>query len=782
MRQLLESRSGVTLLLLLLLLGVRETTPHPAEDDLGYEGVKARFVRSRDDDDEGGEKVKRSFSENFMELRLPLKDLNWYKSEHEKNRLGLKNPLASHKRITIKNERESLEAALSQIHARERLEDDLQQRNVSLVKGSPAETFQTDFKRSHPVVVEAARQGSLYVEASRELKKRLNLSNEFVAFDLPLQGSLSLSDEFCNKTKIREVPADCEAYRRYRSIDGTCNNFNNPLWGASMTPLLRYLPPFYDDGISEFRRARVENEPLPNPRLLSTKLCLERNVESTSMSLLHMTLGQFLDHDLDFSPVVKGKDGKDLPCCPDVLGDDPSLIHPECAPIAIPEEDPFYAAFNQTCMEFVRSVADWQCELGPRMQVNEKTSYLDGSVVYGTDLAQSNSLRTFVGGLLTHQMTDGEELLPPNPSMAECNKEAMASKGHFCFKSGDKRVNVQPHLTALHIVFSRRHNLIAKDLAGLNPAWDDEKLFQETRRIVVAELQHVVYAEYVASVLGPLYMRRFDLLPLKGEKRTTFYTAEINAAVSASFSGAAFRFGHSQIPGNLQEMDAHGDTSSQSMSSAFMNPFSLYTKGTLANLVRGELAQSATQVDCFFTPQVAGRLFRGELPFGLDLVAVNVQRGRDHGLPPYTAMRAVCNLPLVASFADLQPDIDGQAVKNLESMYSHVDDIDLFIGGLMEQPVPGGLVGPTFACILADQFLRLKVGDRYWYETDDLDTRFEAAQLMEIRNSSLGRILCDVIPELKEVQMNPLRKMSAMNPLVNCSSFRKVRFHPWKEL
>ncbi|ROT81056.1 hypothetical protein C7M84_000189, partial [Penaeus vannamei] len=603
------------------------------------------------------------------------------------------------------------------------------------------------------------------------LSLSLNLSNEFVAFDLPLQGSLSLSDEFCNKTKIREVPADCEAYRRYRSIDGTCNNFNNPLWGASMTPLLRYLPPFYDDDA----QSRVSKEqphqslettisfsailsnsslcaPPSTPQSLPDSLHHRRDMagrtvlyKAHSLGTEHLALSSRSSIRTALRPetLYLCKDGKDLPCCPDVLGDDPSLIHPECAPIAIPEEDPFYAAFNQTCMEFVRSVADWQCELGPRMQVNEKTSYLDGSVVYGTDLAQSNSLRTFVGGLLTHQMTDGEELLPPNPSMAECNKEAMASKGHFCFKSGDKRVNVQPHLTALHIVFSRRHNLIAKDLAGLNPAWDDEKLFQETRRIVVAELQHVVYAEYVASVLGPLYMRRFDLLPLKGEKRTTFYTAEINAAVSASFSGAAFRFGHSQIPGNLQEMDAHGDTSSQSMSSAFMNPFSLYTKGTLANLVRGELAQSATQVDCFFTPQgrtrggrggeglnylmlllarsrrplprppppVAGRLFRGELPFGLDLVAVNVQRGRDHGLPPYTAMRAVCNLPLVASFADLQPDIDGQAVKNLESMYSHVDDIDLFIGGLMEQPVPGGLVGPTFACILADQFLRLKVGD-----------------------------------------------------------------------
>ncbi|XP_037793386.1 peroxidasin-like protein [Penaeus monodon] len=182
-----------------------------------------------------------------MELRLPLKDLAWYKTEHEKHGTSGKNPFNSFKKVSMSKERESLEVARAQLLEREKLEDDLRKRNLSLIKGSPAETFQEDFKRSHPFVVQTSGQGSLFVLATRELKKRLNLSNEFVAFDLPLQGTLSITDEFCNKTKTREAPADCEAYRRYRSIDGTCNNLNNPLWGATLTPLLRYLPPFYDD-------------------------------------------------------------------------------------------------------------------------------------------------------------------------------------------------------------------------------------------------------------------------------------------------------------------------------------------------------------------------------------------------------------------------------------------------------------------------------------------------------------------------------------------------------
>ena len=56
--------------------------------------------------------------------------------------------------------------------------------------------------------------------------------------------------------------------------------------------------------------------------------------------------------------------------------------------------------------------------------------------------------------------------------------------------------------------------------------------------------------------------------------------------------------------------------------------------------------------------------------------------------------------------------------------FRHPDDIDLYTGGMTENHVPGGNVGPTFACILGKQFHALKYGDRFWYENRDFYTGF----------------------------------------------------------
>ena len=64
------------------------------------------------------------------------------------------------------------------------------------------------------------------------------------------------------------------------------------------------------------------------------------------------------------------------------------------------------------------------------------------------------------------------------------------------------RVNEQVELTAIHTLWMREHNRVALRLHSINPQWDDERLFQESRRIVIAELQHIAYNEFLPVLLG----------------------------------------------------------------------------------------------------------------------------------------------------------------------------------------------------------------------------------------------------------------------------------------
>lgn len=87
---------------------------------------------------------------------------------------------------------------------------------------------------------------------------------------------------------------------------------------------------------------------------------------------------------------------------------------------------------------------------------------------------------------------------------------------------------------------------------------------------------------------------------------------------------------------------------------------------------------------------------------------------RDHGIPSYNNYRALCNLKRAATFEDLSREIPTEVIARFKRIYATVDDIDLFPGGMSERPLQGGLVGPTFACIIAIQFRQLRKCDRFW--------------------------------------------------------------------
>ena len=140
----------------------------------------------------------------------------------------------------------------------------------------------------------------------------------------------------------------------------------------------------------------------------------------------------------------------------------------------------------------------------------------------------------------------------------------------------------------------------------------------------------------------------------------------------------------------------------------------------------------------------------------MDLASLNIQRGRDHGLAAYNIWREQCGLRRFQKFTDMTDVMTKGTIERLSSAYEHVDDIDLFTGGISERPVVGGVVGPTFACILGQQFLNLRKGDRFWYENGGTDAQypggFSSQQLQEIRKSSLSRVICNGLDDVGAIQ------------------------------
>lgn len=170
------------------------------------------------------------------------------------------------------------------------------------------------------------------------------------------------------------------------------------------------------------------------------------------------------------------------------------------------------------------------------------------------------------------------------------------------------------------------------------------------------------------------------------------------------------------------------------------------------------MATPIESLDNSITEEVTNHLFeKPKEPFsGMDLVSLNIQRARDHGLAGYNEYRVKCNLTRARTFDDLAGEIPERLIKRLASVYASVDDIDLFPGGMSELPVHGGIIGPTFGCIIGMQFARLKRCDRFWHETSDPYVRFSQAQLAEIRKMSLAKVFCSQSDTIDTIQRNAM--------------------------
>ena len=133
-------------------------------------------------------------------------------------------------------------------------------------------------------------------------------------------------------------------------------------------------------------------------------------------------------------------------------------------------------------------------------------------------------------------------------------------------------------------------------------------------------------------------------------------------------------------------------------------------------ILRGFASQPAQEIDSKVIGEVRNMLLRGPDGPTFDLAALNIQRGRDHGVGDFNAVRIAYGLAAVESFADISSDPTVQQAMMLA--YGEVGKIDLWSGGLAEDHVPGAMVGETLQAIISDQFRRLRDGDRFWFENE----------------------------------------------------------------
>src|SRR5205823_7958551 len=169
------------------------------------------------------------------------------------------------------------------------------------------------------------------------------------------------------------------------------------------------------------------------------------------------------------------------------------------------------------------------------------------------------------------------------------------------------------------------------------------------------------------------------------------------------------------------------------LSQAFFNPDLVKSSG-VDPLLKYLSSSTASELDTKVVSSVRNFLFGPPGSGGLDLASLNIERGRDNGLADYNTMRAAYGLPKVTDFAQItyNPVVQGK----LRALYGSVDNIDAWVGALAEDHVAGTSTGPLIRRVLADQFERLRDGDRFWYER-----AFSGPALRELEGTTLADVI-----------------------------------------
>ncbi|KAI9527666.1 hypothetical protein NQZ68_027756 [Dissostichus eleginoides] len=618
------------------------------------------------------------------------------------------------------------------------------------------------------------------------------------ATDLITEETLGVIADLTGCSPRHRSPS-CRAsfYSPYRTASSTCNNQEHLRFGSSNTPFTRWLPAEYEDSTYKPRgwdNKTINNHYLPLVLEVSNRIMATGNDEVTSDPLYTFMVtifAQWMDHDLTFtphSPVIRSfNNGIDC---------DESCDRTEpCFPIKIPSNDRRFGK-DAECMPFFRSAAG--CGSGQtghvfgssttRQQMNAITAFIDVGQVYGSDPSKAHFLRDLSsddGLMRVNKMYNdsGREILPFSNTVSNicANRARMTNDENAeevpCFQAGDERSNENIALTTLHTLFLREHNRLARALAKLNPHWDGERLYQEARKIMGAYLQVITFRDYLAHIVGPDFMAK-QLSTYPG------YDDSVDPSISNVFATAAYRFAHLMIPPVMPRLNEqfieHPTYPSPMLHKAFFTPWRIIFEGGLDPILRGLVGSKAklNMQDQMMPEELRDKLFKFTNTLALDLAALNIQRGRDHGISGYNKWRKFCGLSQPRNLIELAEVLNNTVLATkLMDLYGTPENIDVWLGGVAEPFVPGGRVGPLFACLIATQFEKIRKGDRLWWENDGV---FTEAQRESLKNTSLARIICDNTG-ITEVPEKPFQYRPRGSGYTPCANIEAFDLDAWKD-
>ncbi|KAJ3160757.1 hypothetical protein HDU88_007863 [Geranomyces variabilis] len=489
-------------------------------------------------------------------------------------------------------------------------------------------------------------------------------------------------------------------YHTTQMLDGTHNNLDNPNFDSTNGQyyIRKNHPAMFGTGAT----CEPGGQSRPNARLVSSQALAGGPYKYTDQGHTDFLSAWGLCIHLDVTgPMRNSSDTFNIPI---PLGD--SVFDPTASgTLFIPLDRAQYA----------RIVTDPITGQPDRLYTNGFTAFIDGSGLYGQGDPTAYDPRSYSNGELAWETRPVLGETPPYDPVAR----------EFRWVWGP--ISLVPHLTVPYLLLFREHNRRARLIRVAHPDWNDEQIYQKARRMVIATIQHITLNFYYPMRLG------------NAPDAYTGYNSSVNTAIDLAFNNVAFRYGHNALNSLVERYDSHGQVSKDGPlvldEVFFQEETPVLLNGGIESIIRGFATQPEQNVDGHYVPVVRNKM-PIEHPY-YDLVAIDIQRGREMGMADYSTLRVAYGLSAVTSWDDVCSD--KSLVAQLKRLYPNLSDVDAYVGAVVEDHVGSSTLGPLSTAIMSEQLLRVRDGDRFWYENQGVLT---ADELLEIKiNGTLGMLV-----------------------------------------